>query len=198
MDTETGIALAAVVISAAAAFVSIHQAKTAKSSADAAKEQLAAAKEANQLTRQQMDRQTAKEQQEAAETEQSAQREAEKVQIGLTNNGGSLAVRITNDSLRTVTDIQLTDVTPEEVGPWRSWKPNPHVGRSLSTTSWSLLHPGTDVTVALWLLDENGAHVPRLPSKAAVKIHFRDSDGQWGAAVTGRTATRIDPPASTA
>ncbi|MFF4088846.1 hypothetical protein ACFYY9_18425 [Streptomyces nigra] len=136
--------------------------------------------------------------QEAAETEQSAQREAEKVQIGLTNNGGSLAVRITNDSLRTVTDIQLTDVTPEEVGPWRSWKPNPNVGRSLSTTSWSLLHPGTDVTVALWLLDENGAHVPRLPSQAAVKIHFRDSDGQWWAAVTGRTATRIDPPASTA
>ncbi|NEB19712.1 hypothetical protein [Streptomyces coelicoflavus] len=198
MDTETGIALAAVVISAAAALVSTHQAKTAKSSADAAKEQLAAAKEANQLTRQQMDRQTAKEQQEAAETEQSAQREAEKVQVGLTNNGGSLAVRITNDSLRTVTDIQLADVTPEEVGPWRSWKPNPNVSRSLSTTSWSLLHPGTDVTVALWLLDENGAHVPRLPSKPAVKIHFRDSDGQWWAAVTDRTTTRIDPPASTA
>ncbi|MEU9575087.1 hypothetical protein AB0D62_35595 [Streptomyces massasporeus] len=197
MDTETWIALAAVVISVAAAITSIHQASTAKASAKAAKDQAAAAKEANQLTRQQMSEQAAKEQQAAAEAEQAAQREAEKVHIELSGNGGSLAVQITNHGLRAVTNVHLVDVTPQEAGPWRSWKPNPNVGRQRSTTSWPLLHAGSDVTAALWLLDENGTHIPRLPGKAAVEVRFRDGDGQWWSAVTGRTATRISPPPTT-
>ncbi|MFJ1961791.1 hypothetical protein [Streptomyces massasporeus] len=160
MDTETWIALAAVVISVAAAITSIHQASTAKASAKAAKDQAAAAKEANQLTRQQMSAQAAKEQQAAAEAEQAAQLEAEKVHIELSGNGGSLAVQITNHGLRAVTDVHLVDVTPEEAGPWRSWKPNPNVGRQLSTTSWPLLHAGSDVTAALWLLDPGPKRVP--------------------------------------
>jgi hypothetical protein len=202
MDTEAWIALTAVVISVAAAITSIRQASTAMASAKAAKDQAAAAKEANQLTRQQMFEQAAKEQQAAAEAEQAAQREGAhradvKVHIELSGNGGSLAVQITNHGLRAVTDVHLVDVTPQEAGPWRSWKPNPNVGRQLSTTSWPLLHAGSDVTAALWLLDENGTHIPRLPGKAAVEIRFRDGDGQWWSAVTGRTATRINPPPTT-
>ncbi|MER6405933.1 hypothetical protein ABT269_20845 [Streptomyces viridosporus] len=197
MNAGDKIALAAIVISVIAAGISIHQAKTAKESAESAKEQSAAAIEANRLTREQIDREAAKEQQEAAEAKQAAQREAEKVQIKLSGNGGSLAVQITNHGMRAVTDVQLVNVTPEEAGPWRSWKPNANVGRQLSTTSWPLLYPESDVTVAVWLLDENGTHVPQLPSRAAVEICFRDGDGQWWSYVTGGGTTRIDPPTST-
>jgi hypothetical protein len=194
MNAETWIALAAVVIAVAAAVVSIHQAKTAKDSARAAQEQVVAAKEANQLTRQQMAQQAMQERHQAAEAEQASQREAERVRVELGGNGGSLTVRIANHSYRPISDVQLVDVAPEGEGPWRSWKPNPNVGPKLSTTSWPLLHPERDETVAVWLLDEDGGHVRKLPRSASVEIRFRDDDGQWWSVVTGTGAHRVAPP----
>ncbi|MDQ1033591.1 hypothetical protein QFZ75_000007 [Streptomyces sp. V3I8] len=187
MDLEAWIAVAAVAISVAAAAVSIHQAKTAKDSAKFARE-------ANELTRQQMAQQAVKDRQTDAEAYKAAQREADKVQIVLSSNGGSLTVKVTNHSLRTISDVTIVDVRPEDVGTWRSWKPNPNVGRKLSTTVWPLLHPGQDETAALWLLDENDAHLPQLPIKAAVEVRWQDDDGQWWSSTTGAETTRIEPP----
>jgi hypothetical protein len=64
----------------------------------------------------------------------------------------------------------------------------------LSTTSWPLLHPQRDETVAVWLLDEDGGHVRTLPRSANAEIRFRDNDGQWWSAVTGTGDRRVAPP----
>lgn len=188
MDLEAWIAVSAVAISVAAAAVSIHQAKTAKDSAKFARE-------ANELTRQQMAQQAGKDQQAEVEAYKAAQREAEKVQITLGGNGGSLTVQITNHTLRTLSDVAVADVRPEGEGPWRSWKPNPNVVRRASAIAWPFLQPGHREMAAIWLLDENGAHLPQLPAKAAVEVQWRDDDGQWWSSTTGAGAVRIDPPA---
>ncbi|MGW1950726.1 hypothetical protein ACWCRC_41465, partial [Streptomyces sp. NPDC001940] len=153
-----------------------------------------AAKEANQLTRQQMAQQASKEHIEAAEAMSAAQREAEKVRLVVSSNGGSLTVQVTNHALRVVTDVELLNVTPTGTGPWRSWKPNPNVGRQLSSLSRPLLHPGEKMTVAVWLLDENGNQAREMPRTAAVEVRFCDDDGQWWSSVTGVGTQRIAPP----
>lgn len=69
METADVIALGAIVIALVAAGISIHQAKSAKRSAEQAVEQVAVAREANQLTRLQIDQQTARDHQVAREAE---------------------------------------------------------------------------------------------------------------------------------
>ncbi|MFJ5658671.1 hypothetical protein ACIQD5_35740 [Streptomyces microflavus] len=196
MDTADVIAIVAVTVAVVAAGISIQQAKSAKRSADQAVEQVAAAREANRLTRLQIDQQTAKDHQAAREGEQASQREAEKVEIGLGGNGGSVFVTITN-ATRMITGVELLDVTALGDGPWRSWKTNSNVGRVLSTTQWPRIDHGDRKEVAVWLLDEQGKHIRQLPEKARVKIRFRDDEGQWWEAEideNGRKTTRIAPP----
>lgn len=195
MDAGDWIALAAVVLSVGAAVVSIHQAKTAKQSADLAEVQAEAAKEANQLTRQQMAQQAIKDHQEAAEAMNAAQREAEKVRIDLGGNGGSLTVHIVNHARRLVTDVELLDVAPLDEGPWCSWQVNPNVNRQFRALSRPLMHPDEGMTIAVWLLDEDGVHVREVPRTARVKVRFRDDDGQWWLAANGEDIQRIALPA---
>ncbi|MBD2835167.1 hypothetical protein ID871_32115 [Streptomyces pratensis] len=183
----------AVVITLAAAGISTHQAKSAKKSADQAEAQVTVAREANRLIRLQIDQQTAKDNQAAREAEQASQREAEKVEIKLGGNGGSITVTITN-ATRMITGVELLNVTPMGTGPWRSWKPNPNVGRELCTTHWPRINHGDRKQVAVWLLDEHGKQVRQLPEEARVEIRFRDDEGQWWASDTDGTTTRITPP----
>ncbi|MFG3369548.1 hypothetical protein ACGF0K_31845 [Streptomyces sp. NPDC048156] len=146
------------------------------------------------LPRQQMAQQASKERIEAAEAMSAAQREAEKVRLVVSSDGGSLTVQVTNHALRVVTDVEPLDVTPTDAGPWRSWKPNPNVGRQLSSLSRPPLHPGERMTVAVWLLDDNGDQLRELPRKATVEVRFCDDDGQWWPSVTGVGTQRIPPP----
>lgn len=188
MDTGDWIALVAVVISVAAAIVSVHQAKTAKSSADSAEE-------ANRLTREQMDREAAKDRQAQAEAEAAALREAEAVSIDVGGNGGSVRVRVTNNGSQPVTHMELVDVQPGEPGPWRSWAPNANVSGLLRETKRPHVPPHQALDVAVWLLDENGQQIIQMPTLVDVKVRFRDADGQWW--LTSRSAgpERIDDPA---
>jgi hypothetical protein len=114
--------------------------------------------------------------------------------IERSGNGGSLVVQITNHGLRAVRAVPLVDAAPQEADPWRSWKSNLNVGRQLSTTCWPLLHAGSDITAALWLLGENGTHTPRLPAKAAWGSTFattKVSGGRLGPAERLLASTRL-------
>ncbi|MFH8760259.1 hypothetical protein [Streptomyces atroolivaceus] len=193
MEASDVIAGIAVVITLGAASISIHQAKSAKRSADQAEAQVAVAREANQLTRLQIDQQTAKDHQVAREAEQASQREADKVDISLSSNGGSIVVAITS-AARMITEVELLNVTPLGDGPWHSWKVNPNVGRELRTTHWPRINHGDRKQVAVWLLDAHGKQVRQLPGEARVEIRFCDDEGQWWASDTGGTTTRIAPP----
>ncbi|MFG3208034.1 hypothetical protein [Streptomyces sp. NPDC048192] len=194
MDAGDWIALAAVVVSVGAAAISMHQAKTAKDSASHAKEQADAAREANELTRQQIARHDAKEQEERIEAQAAALREAEAVHLGVGGNAWSLLIRVQNRSSRPISNVQLMDVRADEPGPWRSWTVNPNVTRAMQRTQQKQLDPNAVMTTAVWLLDEHGQHLTHAPGAAKVEVRFRDADGQWWMTELTDGPRRIDAP----
>lgn len=198
MDAGDWIALAAVTLSAGAAGISIHQARSAKGSAAHAKEQAVAAQEANQLTRQQMTREEQRQRAAAAEADAAALREAEKVEISFGGNGGSVMVEITNNGLADLTEVELLNVWADQEGPWVSWRVNRNIRRGpRSHVKRTVLHPREAMTVATWLLDAEGQHVRDLPRRCDALVRFRDHGGQWWhITAEGYPPTRVDPPTS--
>ncbi|MGW6569705.1 hypothetical protein [Streptomyces sp. NPDC054975] len=194
MDAGDWIASVAVAVSVAAAGISTHQARTARSAAIAAEEQVRAAKEANLLTRQQMDRQDEQARQQQAEADAAAIREAEKVHIDIGGGGGSIRVTVTNHGTRPIANLRIMDVRAAEPGPWVSWGPNRNVGGTYRWTVQALLHPTQKATQAVWLLNDDGQQVANLPSSVAVEARFRDDDGGWWLVSTESDPQRIDEP----
>ena len=196
MDAGDWIALAAVGLSVGAAGVSIHQAKSAKDSAEHARTQAEAAQQANELTRQQMAREDAREQREAEESEATALREAEKVELGFRENGGSVEVSITNNGLAPITEVELLDVRAKQDGPWASWKVNPNItGGPRTQVKQSILGHLKVMVVATWLVDASGEHVREMPESCEALVRFRDHGGQWWHVTARETPPqRVDPP----
>ncbi|MET9116633.1 hypothetical protein ABZX38_20900 [Streptomyces longwoodensis] len=189
MEAGDWIALVAVVISVGAAIISVHQAKTAK-------DQAVEAREANRLTREQIAREAAREQQAAIDAEAAALREAEKVELSFYGNGGSVVVTITNNGSAPVTDVELLEVGAGEDGPWVSWSVNRNIPRGpLVRTKRSILGRGESMEVATWLLDAGGQHVRELPQSVQALVRFRDQSGQWWQTTAGDEApTRVSAP----
>ncbi|WP_331739833.1 hypothetical protein OG613_44625 (plasmid) [Streptomyces sp. NBC_00015] len=196
MDAGDWIALAAVALSAGAAGVSIHQAKSATASAAHARVQAEAAREANELARQQMAREEQLEQRAAAEADAAAFREAEKVELEFSGNGGGVVVSITNNGLYPITEVELLDVRADQDGPWVSWKVNPNIARGqLIRVKQSVLDPRRDMAVATWLLDDAGEQVRQMPQRCEALVRFRDHGGQWWHVTAGEhPPARVDPP----
>ncbi|GGU10882.1 hypothetical protein [Streptomyces lateritius] len=203
MDEGDWIALVAVVVSVTAASISIWQAWIARRSADAAKEQARYAREqaeaatqANELTRQQMDREEVRIQQAAAEAESAALREAEKVKLEFAGSGGSVVVSITNNGMVSITEVELLRVWALQEGPWAAWSVNRNMpGGPLTQTRRSILHPYEEMKVATWLLDRDGQHVGQLPEAVEALVRFRDQDGQWWEVTAGdEPPARVSPP----
>ncbi|MFF4874045.1 hypothetical protein [Streptomyces sp. NPDC000961] len=196
MDAGDWIALAAVFVATGAAAVSIHQARSAKESAQTARGQADAAHEANRLTRQQMAQQATKEQRAELEGQAAAFREAEAVHLELGASGGSFHISVQNNGGRPISHVQLMDVRADEPepGPWRSWTPNPHVGRQLRQVERRIMQPGDSMTTAVWLTDDQGRQLP-LPGLVRIEVRFRDADGQWWMTELTEGPRRIDAPA---
>lgn len=203
MDEGDWIALVAVVVSVAAAGISVWQARIARASAEAAKEQARYAREqaeaatqANELTRQQMDREEVRIQQAVAEAESAALREAEKVHLAFDGSGGSVVVSITNNGMVSITEVELLRVWALQEGPWAAWSVNRNMsGGPLTQTRRSILRPHEKMEVATWLLDGDGQHVRQLPKTVDALIRFRDQDGQWWEVTAGdEPPARASPP----
>jgi hypothetical protein len=195
VDAGDWIAVGAVVISVAAAAISVWQARTAAASAEHAKVQARAAVEANELARQQMQRDDALAQQAAAEAQAMALREAELVHMEVAGNGGSIQINIANRSSRPITDVEIVDVKALEDGPWEAWRPNANVNGQLGRATCRLIEARTgQITVAAWLLDAQGTHVRRLPQRINVEVRFQDADGQWWLTSLSDSPQRIEAP----
>ncbi len=203
MDEGDWIALVAVVVSVTAAGISIWQAWIARTSAEAAKEQARyaraqaqAATQANELTRQQMDREEVRIQQTAAEAESAALREAEKVHLAFAGNGGSVVVSITNNGKSSITEVELLRVWALQEGPWAAWSVNRNMsGGPLTQARRSILRPHEEMKVATWLLDRDGQHVRQLPEGVEALVRFRDQEGQWWEVTAGdEPPARASPP----
>ncbi|MGW1878753.1 hypothetical protein [Streptomyces sp. NPDC001975] len=197
MDTGDWIAVGAVVISVAAAAISVWQARTAAASAEYAKVQAQAAVEANELARQQMQRDATFAQQAAAEAQAMALREAGLVHIEPAGNGGSIQINIANRSSRPITDVEIVNVKALEDGPWEAWRPNANVNGQLGRATCPLIDGRTgQITVAVWLLDAQATQVRHLPQRVNVEIRFRDADGQWWLTSLSDGPQPIETPAA--
>ncbi|MEU6709669.1 hypothetical protein [Streptomyces wuyuanensis] len=195
MDAGDWIAVGAVFVSVGAAVISVWQARTAAASAKHAEVQAQAAVEANAIARQQMQREDALAQQAAAEAQAWALREAELVHLDVAGNGGSIQIDIANRSSRHITDVEIVEVKALEDGPWEAWRPNPNVNGQLGRATCPLIEARTGrISVAAWLLDAQGTHVPRLPQTVHVEVRFQDADGQWWLTSRGDAPHRIEAP----
>ncbi|MFJ7423812.1 hypothetical protein ACIQXD_35220 [Streptomyces uncialis] len=161
-----------------------------------AREQAQAAARANELTRQQMDREEARIRKAAADEESTALREAEKVRLACGDNGGSVVVSITNNGMRSVTEVELLEVRALQDGPWVDWSVNRNLtGGPPARTARSILGPREEMEVATWLLDGNGQHVRGLPDAVEALVRFRDEGGRWWQVTDGdEPRTQVGPP----
>ncbi|MGV2914758.1 hypothetical protein [Streptomyces alfalfae] len=194
MDAGDWIALAAIAVSIGAAAVSVWQAHLAKESAKNARTQADAAVEANNLLREQMHRDDARQQQEAVAAEAAAHREAEKVTIAFTDNGG-LGVTIENLGSLAIHQVELLDVRALDDGPWTGWSVNRNVGGRLRQTRRPILDSRDKMVVACWLLNDQGQQEVTQPHRADATVRFQDADGQWWETTANNGPERIDPPA---
>lgn len=196
MDAGDWIALGAIGVSTGAAVVSVWQARLAKASAVHARTQAEAAVEANDLLRQQMHRDDARGQQEAAAAEAAAHREAKKVTIKFTKNYG-LGVTVENLGSRAIHQVELLDVRALDDGPSTGWSVNPNVGigDQLRRTKRPILGSRDKMVVSCWLLNDQGQQEVGDPTRADATVRFEDADGQWWQTTASNGPERIDPPA---
>ncbi|WP_157855906.1 hypothetical protein [Streptomyces aureocirculatus] len=189
MQAADWIAITFGTVSVAAAGFSLSQARTART-------QALAAIEANELTRQQIAREDARERQAAAEADASAVREAQKVLFEFSGGGGgTITVTIINNSSRTIHDVELLNVRATTPGPWCDWSVNKNIpGGPRVNTHRSVVESRGDMTVATWLLDAQGAHVLLLPDAVNAEARFCDADGQWWQTTDEGGPIRVSPP----
>ncbi|MET8075538.1 hypothetical protein [Streptomyces sp. NPDC005303] len=103
--------------------------------------------------------------------------EASLVTVTVRGSGGSVAVKIMNDSDLAVLRVELLDIRRESAEPTETWTVNQNmVPRPMAMRE--VLKAHTAMEVPTWLLDSDGNRVP-VPEAVEYVVRFCDTSGQW-------------------
>ncbi|MFC8516049.1 hypothetical protein [Streptomyces sp. NPDC057257] len=103
--------------------------------------------------------------------------EASLVTVTVRGSGGSVDVKITNNSDRAVLRVELLDIRREGADPAETWTVNQNMVPRPAPLR-EVLKAHTDMHVPTWLLDAEGNRMP-VPQAVEYTVRFCDTSGRW-------------------